>query len=63
MENGVLQREFEFLKKLDRIPSSVNWEKVRNSFDNSFLIEEVAVSPEKYHLNEFKYDTRGSSNE
>ncbi len=61
-ENGALKREFEFLEKVDRIPSSVNWEKVRNSFDNSFL-EDVVASPEKYHLNEFKFDTGGSSNE
>lgn len=63
MENGVLQREFEFLKKINKIPSSVNWEKVRNSFDSGFLIEEIIENSEKYRMDEFKYDTRGRSNE
>jgi len=63
MENGALQREFEFLKKINKIPSSVNWEKVRNSFDSGFLIDEIIENSEKYRLDEFKYDTRGRSNE
>jgi hypothetical protein len=47
--------EFEFLKTLDKIPASTNWERVHNSFDLQIIID-VLTNSKKYKLNEFNYD-------
>jgi NitT/TauT family transport system substrate-binding protein len=54
-QNGPLQTEFEFLKTLNKIPASTNWEKVQNSFDFQVMIDVITHS-KKYKLNEFDYD-------
>lgn len=54
-QNGLLHTEFEFLKTLDKIPASANWEKVHNSFDLQIMIDILTHSKE-YKLNEFNYD-------
>ncbi len=54
-QNGPLHTEFEFLKTLNKIPASTNWEKVHNSFDFQILIDVITHS-KKYKLNEFNYD-------
>ncbi len=60
IQNGPLHREFEFLKTLGKIPSSSNWERVRDNFDHQILME-VLTNPQKYRLDEFKID--GGNNE
>ncbi len=60
LKSGRLYKEFEFLRKLDKIPSSVNWERVYNSFDNRVL-KHVAANSVKYMLDEFMYDTTGEN--
>ncbi len=54
-ENGPLHMEFEFLKTLNKIPATSNWEKVHNSFDLQIIIDVLANS-RKYKLQEFNYD-------
>ncbi|MCP4271488.1 MAG: hypothetical protein GY781_05895, partial [Gammaproteobacteria bacterium] len=54
-ENGPLHMEFEFLKTLNKIPATSNWEKVHNSFDLQIIIDVLANS-KKYKLHEFNYD-------
>ena len=54
-QNGSLFTEFEFLKALNQIPASANWEKVHDSFDLQIMIDVVTHSKE-YKLNEFNYD-------
>ncbi len=54
-QDGPLQTEFEFLKTLNKIPTSVNWERVQNSFDFQVMIDVITHS-KKYKLNEFNYD-------
>ncbi|MFQ5686425.1 MAG: NrtA/SsuA/CpmA family ABC transporter substrate-binding protein [Candidatus Scalindua sp.] len=54
-QDGVLHKEFEFLKTLGKVPASTNWDKVYNSFDLQTIINVLANS-NKYKLNEFDYD-------
>ncbi len=54
-ENGPLHKEFEFLKTLNKIPATSNWEKVHNSFDLQIIIDVLANSKE-YKLSGFNYD-------
>jgi len=54
-QNGPLHREFEFLKTLGKISSSINWDKIQDSFDPQ-IINEVLTNSKKYKLNEFIYD-------
>jgi sulfonate transport system substrate-binding protein len=54
-QNGPLHTEFAFLKTLNKIPASTNWEKVHNSFDFQIMIDVITHS-KKYKLNEFNYD-------
>ena len=54
--NGPLHRELRFLKTLGKIPSSVTWEKIRNSFDHKIL-EEILVNPVRFDLDGFDYFT------
>jgi len=53
-EDGPLYREFEFLKKLKKIPSSTKWTRIRNSFELQ-IIAEVMANRGKYQLNTFYY--------
>ena len=59
---GTLHHEFEFLKSLDKIPATADWDKVQNSFDKR-IIEEILANPKKYRLNEFDYIEKEDSNE
>lgn len=54
-QNGPLHMEFEFLKKLGKIPDTANWDKAYNSFDLQIIID-VLTKAKKYKLNEFDYD-------
>ena len=60
-ENGPLQREFDFLKKLGKIPSPISWSKVRDSFDRT-TVKEVLSDPKRYRLYEFNYTDQEASN-
>jgi NitT/TauT family transport system substrate-binding protein len=53
-QNGPLNREFEFLQKLGKIPSSSSWKNVSASFDRK-VINEVLANQKKYRLNEFNF--------
>ncbi len=61
-DNGSLSKEFRFLRKLNAVSISSQWEKVRNSFDRSQLLE-VINSPQKYRFNEFRYSMNGDNDE
>jgi len=54
-QNGPLHMEFVFLKALDKIPATSNWDKVHNSFDLQIIID-VLANAKEYKLNEFDYD-------
>lgn len=54
-QNNLIHYEFEFLKRLEKIPYSVDWHRVRNSFDRKIMIE-VLAGPKKYNLNRFNYE-------
>lgn len=54
-QDGLLHREFEFLKALGKIPPSSDWDSVRNSFDRQ-IISEVLANPGEYSLDEYDYD-------
>ena len=54
-QNGSLFTEFEFLKALNQIPASANWEKVHDSFDLQIMIDVLTHSKE-YKLSKFNYD-------
>lgn len=53
--NGSLHMEFKFLKALNKISDSTNWDKVRNSFDLQIIIDVLAHSKE-YKLDEGNYE-------
>ena len=59
---GTLYYEFEFLKTLDKIPATADWDNVQNSFDKR-IVEEILANPKKYRLNEFDYIEKEDSNE
>ncbi len=59
-QGGTLQREFEFLKNLGKIPSSIHWERVKMSFDLHILRDLISGS-EEYRLDEFEYEAYGES--
>ena len=54
-ENGHLHREFGFVKKLDKLPVSTDWEHVRAMFDRG-VINHVLSKPHQYRLDEFVYE-------
>ncbi len=60
-QNGQIQREFEFLKSIGKIPASTKWEHVHASFDRRIL-KEVLADKGKYALDEFRYETNGYGN-
>ena len=55
-EAGFLFREFEFLKRLKKIPPATPWNKIRRSFDLQIL-SGVLANPDHYHLDTFNYDS------
>lgn len=58
---GPLFEEFEFLKRLEKIPAGNDWIKVKASFDNS-IINDVLSKAEEYQLDIFEYSKeRGKS--
>jgi len=57
----LLHAEFRFLKELNIIPVSSEWEEISKSF-NSDLILEIYKEPKEYKLNEFDYDTDFNEN-
>ncbi|MEE9584268.1 MAG: ABC transporter substrate-binding protein [Candidatus Brocadiales bacterium] len=59
---GTLYYEFEFLKSLDKIPATADWDNVQNSFDKR-IVEEILANPKGYRLNEFDYIEKEDSNE
>ena len=59
---GTLHHEFEFLKSLDKISATADWDNVQNSFDKG-IVEEIRANPKKYRLNEFGYIEKEDSNE
>ncbi|MEW6530598.1 MAG: ABC transporter substrate-binding protein [Thermodesulfobacteriota bacterium] len=52
---GYLEREFEFLKSLGNISSTVVWTDVRKKLDRSIMTE-ILASPLKYRVDEFRYE-------
>lgn len=54
--NSMLHAEFRFLKELNKVPVSSEWEKVSKSFDRDLILE-IYKQPKEYSLNEFDYDT------
>ena len=55
---GHLEREFEFLKSLGKISSTVVWADVRRKLDRSVMTE-ILANPLKYRLDEFRYELGG----
>ena len=53
-EGGTLQREYEFLKKLGKVPQTSSLEEVLNSFDST-LFREVLSNSRFYRIDEFDY--------
>lgn len=53
-KSGALFREFEFLKKLKKVPASTQWVRIRDSFDLE-MISQVLTDPRNYHLDTFDY--------
>ena len=53
-ESGSLFREFEFLKKLKKVPVSTQWTRIRGSFDLQ-MISQVLMDPQNYHFDTFDY--------
>lgn len=51
---GQLNNELKFLQTLNIIPASIEWESIRDCFDDRF-VKEVITSPGKYRINEFHY--------
>lgn len=49
-----LSREFEFLKKIGKLPPDSTWEKVHKSLNNK-LLREVMAKPKEFALNKFEY--------
>jgi ABC-type nitrate/sulfonate/bicarbonate transport system substrate-binding protein len=60
IKGGTLHREFEFLKGLNNIPKTADWNRVGESFDMS-VVEDILSSPRKYRINEYDY-TEGIDN-
>lgn len=54
-QDGLLYDEFIFLKSLGKISSSCKWEKILNSFDRQ-IMKKIISHPERYNLNEYKYE-------
>jgi len=53
-ERELLWTEFEYLKKNEKIPQKIPWEKVRNSFDTD-LLQGVLTDSKPYDLRRFDY--------
>jgi ABC-type nitrate/sulfonate/bicarbonate transport system substrate-binding protein len=53
-DNGILHREFKFLKKFGEIMPEIQWAQVRASFYQS-LTQDIINNPSIYPLNEFEY--------
>ncbi|MEE8320192.1 MAG: NrtA/SsuA/CpmA family ABC transporter substrate-binding protein [bacterium] len=60
--NGALNREFIFLKKLGKIPESIQWDEVVSKFD-SRLIKIILEQPEKYILHELRFAGTGEADD
>ena len=54
LEGGRLYNEFLFVKSIKSIPESVEWEKVRNSF-NLEIVNEIFSNPEGYRIHEYEF--------
>jgi len=52
-QNGSLHREFGFLQRLGKVPTSIRWENVSTRFEQK-VINDVLANQNKYRLNEFK---------
>ncbi len=60
---GRLFREFEFLKNLGKIPSTVDWNKVKSSFDNT-IVREVIKAQKEFQIYTYEYTVdRGKNHE
>ena len=55
-EKGFMFREFEFLKRLKKIPPATEWNEIRRSFDLQ-IISGVLANPDHYDLDTFDYDS------
>ena len=53
-QNGYLHREYAFLKTLDKIPATGDWETLRQAFDDRML-RQVLADPVKYRLDEVEF--------
>ncbi len=60
-QNGLLNKEYRFLRTLGKIPSSSSWERVRDSFNRRIIIE-VINNPEKFELDKFDYNMDADDN-
>lgn len=58
LKDGMLYREFVFLRELGKVPSSVRWGKVRDSFDTGY-INEILMDPARYRLQAFDFREDG----
>lgn len=54
--NSSLHKEFRFLKELNLVPISSEWDKVRESFDLNLVLEIYKQSKE-FNLDKFDYDS------
>ncbi len=60
MPDGRLAAEFDFLKKLGKIPATAQWEDVQSCFDNT-ISREVISSQARYQLSSYHYRAKGGS--
>jgi hypothetical protein len=52
--NGHLQREYEFLSSLHKMPGSNPWSKVRNMFTNEY-IKQIVDNAAQYQINDLRF--------
>jgi NitT/TauT family transport system substrate-binding protein len=55
--NRLLADEFDFLKKIGKLPQTAQWETVRKSFDNN-LMDRIYRTPSASLINRFDYDLK-----
>ncbi len=59
---GTIYKDVEFLKNIGKLPDSVNFDKVLNSFDRKIMLD-LLGKQKKYMLNEFNYNLEKYNNE
>ncbi|MCI4626983.1 MAG: ABC transporter substrate-binding protein, partial [Candidatus Magnetoovum sp. WYHC-5] len=54
-EEGVLYKEFTFLKQIGKIATDIKWQHVKDSFNFS-IVDDILANTQKYEIDTFSYE-------